>query len=143
MKRLFYFALLLASAAQADTLGLHVGSHHWPNEGKNNVNPGIYYRADNGFTAGGYCNSHAKVRQCKPSLYAGWSWETEPIVFGIRAAVSAVLVTGYDAAPVLPTIIPSVSGPIAQGWHWRVSGMPKVHETQESAVVHFSLERRF
>lgn len=36
------------------------------------ANPGLYYRAANGFTAGAYRNSY-----CRASVYAGWTFESD------------------------------------------------------------------
>ena len=57
--------LLCASASSAGTLGLHLGSQHYPAKNFNNLNPGAYYISDDGWTVGTYYNS---VR--KQSVYA-------------------------------------------------------------------------
>jgi hypothetical protein len=66
-------------------------------EGFNNDNPGLYYKRDNGFTAGTYYNS---VRQ--QTFYAGYSQSTS---YGFD--LSYALMSGYREY-LVPTILPSV-----------------------------------
>lgn len=91
-------AVLAAGAAHADlapaVVGFHMVSHH-TNSGRehtirgqewNNVNPGIYARWANGFTAGLYENSLRET-----TTYAGWTWQTPGEMFALTAGVA----TGY------------------------------------------------
>jgi hypothetical protein len=64
-------ALALWSEARAEgiTVGMHVGSAHFPDNGKvNNVNPGLYIRGESGAVFGFYRNSLRRT-----SVYAGYS----------------------------------------------------------------------
>ena len=126
---------LLAGAAQADTIGLHVGSWH-SRPGYNNVNPGAFYRADDGLTVGAYCNSQSRspnnpdAPTCRPSAYAGVTWGGDGLV-----ALTAGVVTGYTYGP-LPIVLPSIKlGPV------RVGVLPKV-EPMGAWVVHAMLEMK-
>lgn len=138
-------ALCATGASKADTIGIHIASHHWPNEDYNNANFGMYYRADGGLTMGAYCNSQAKLSECRVSPYIGWTFETRPLIGGLTLAVTPALAFNYKAGPVWPTLMPSVSGPLplVDGWRWRLSGMPKIHPKQDAAVAHLSIEREF
>ena len=50
MKRIAALLLLaLAGWAQAGTLGLHIGSQHYPARNFNDANPGAYYISDEGW----------------------------------------------------------------------------------------------
>lgn len=120
--------------ASPTTFGLHLVSHHDPNEGWCNFNPGAYGRKG-GWVAGFYRNSECK----RWSFYAARHWETEGRV---RLGLSAGLVTGYEAAPVLPLLYPSVAGEL-WGTTWRLGGIPKVHPKQDAGVLHLSAEWRF
>ncbi len=49
MKRIaLILALAMSGMAHAGTLGLHIGSYHFPAQDYNNANPGAYYIHDNG-----------------------------------------------------------------------------------------------
>ena len=53
MKRIaLILALALAGVANAGTLGLHIGSQHYPARDFNNANPGVYYIHSSGATIG-------------------------------------------------------------------------------------------
>lgn len=126
MKRIATLLLLaLAGWAQAGTLGLHIGSQHFPKQDYNNFNPGAYYISDEGWTAGTYYNSERKQ-----SVYAGKSWDFGP--FRLQAG----LITGYSS-PVLPMVAPSVS----LGAGFRLTVLPKV-ERGGSSVIHLTWETK-
>ena len=75
MKRIaLILALVLSGMAHAGTLGLHIGSQHFPAQQYNNFNPGAYYIHDNGATVGTYYNSERRQ-----SVYAGWTWGLWPV----------------------------------------------------------------
>ena len=127
MKRLaLLVALALAGAAHADTLGLHIGSQHFPAKQYNNFNPGAYYIRSSGATIGTYYNSERRQ-----SVYAGWTWDYGPW------RLQAGAITGYRRAAVLPLIAPSVS----LGYGFRLTVLPKV-ERRGSAVVHLTWEMK-
>ena len=116
-------ALCLGAPAMAGTLGVHIGSHHFPSKDFNNVNPGLYYVADNGATVGTYYNSERKQ-----SVYAGYTTE-----FGwLRVQVGVI--TGYQGR-VLPLVAPSVG----LGHGFRLTALPKV-ERSGASVIHLSWE---
>lgn len=124
MKRIaLILALALAGVANAGTLGLHIGSQHFPAQQYNNSNPGVYYISDQGWTAGTYYNSERKQ-----SVYAGKSWDYGP--FRLQAG----FITGYSR-PVLPMVAPSVG----LGAGFRLTVLPKV-ERDGSAVIHLMWE---
>ena len=127
MKRIaLILALALAGAAHADTLGLHIGSQHFPAKQYNNANPGAYYIHSSGATIGTYYNSERRQ-----SVYAGWTWGYGPW------RLQAGAITGYRRATVLPMIAPSVS----LGYGFRLTVLPKV-ERRGSAVVHLTWEMK-
>lgn len=114
--------------------GLHLFSHHNPNDGWCNFNPGAYGRKG-GWVAGFYRNSECK----RWSFYGARHWETEGRV---RLGLSAGLVTGYEAAPMLPLLYPSIAIDF-WGTTWRLGGIPKIHPKQDAGVLHLSTEWRF
>lgn len=112
------------AAASAGTCGVHIGSHHFPDAGMNNVNPGAYYTTDASVTVGGYWNSHRK-----PSFYAA------KLVHVGRVDVALGGVTGYREA-ISPLVVPSIlfdSG-------LRLALVPKGHFNR--AAVHVMWEFR-
>lgn len=129
---------------QAQTVGLHLGSAHFPaRDYQNNVNPGVYVRLDGGATFGIY---HNTIR--RTSVYAGWTWEAGPL------ALTAGVVTGYkrhcDAQgvcygssrhSVMPMLSPSVRLPEIAGYAPRISYIPSIGAS--SSVLHLSVERQF
>lgn len=126
MKRIaLTLALALAGMAHADTLGFHLGSHHFPTRQFNNLNPGIYYIHSSGATVGTYYNSERRQ-----SVYAGWTWDYGPW------RLQAGAITGYRRA-VMPLVAPSV----ALGYGFRLTVLPKV-ERRGSAVVHITWEMK-
>ena len=127
MKRIaLILALAMAGMANAGTLGLHIGSQHFPARDYNNFNPGAYYIHGNGATVGTYYNSERRQ-----SVYAGWTWDYGPW------RLQAGAITGYRRAAVLPLIAPSVS----LGYGFRLTVLPKV-ERRGSAVVHLTWEMK-
>lgn len=126
-------AFLLFGNAKADTIGAHLVTAH-DKPGLCNVNPGAYYRADSGLTAGAYHNS-----DCRMSAYAGWTWQTEGAT---RLALTAGLVTGYRAHLVMPLLVPSVARDLRDGWAVRLTFIPRV-EKRGANALHLSVERAF
>ena len=112
--------------AHAGTLGLHIGSQHFPAQQYNNFNPGAYYIHDNGATVGTYYNSERRQ-----SVYAGWTWDSGPW----RLQVGAI--TGYERSAVLPMVVPSV----ALGYGFRLTVLPKV-DRNGSSVAHLMWETK-
>lgn len=132
MKRLAS-ALALACAsltAHADTWGLHLGSHHFPDHGMNNFNPGLMYRTDAGWTGGAYLNSIERV-----TVYGGRAW-------GDRAALFLGLGTGYGAKLTVMAV-PSLrltDKRAVLGGALRLNVVPKYR--QHNGAVHLMWERQ-
>lgn len=119
-------ALVFSGSACAGTLGLHIGSQHFPAQQYNNFNPGAYYIHDNGATIGTYYNSERRQ-----SVYAGWTLDSGPW----RIQVGAI--TGYARSRVLPMVAPSV----ALGHGFRLAVIPKI-ERGGSTAVHLMYEMK-
>lgn len=119
---------LLATSANADTVGIHIASWH-SEQGLNNINPGLYYRTDAGWTAGAYCNSESRsarfpdASRCQVSAYAGRSFEVGPFT------LTAGVITGY-AMGTVPMVLPSLK--LGQ---LRIGFVPKVGPNTGSHVV--------
>lgn len=119
----------VVTAARAGTIGIHLASMHFPERDFNNFNPGVYYRGDAGWTAGGYRNSLRDV-----SVYAGYTWERG--VFGLTAGA----VSGYAGKKVQPLLVPSVSVLTVRGATARVAFIPRVEKRIGSHVLHLMME---
>jgi len=133
MRRLLHTVLMaaataLAPCAKADTIGLHLGSHHAPAKNYNNTNPGIYFRNDEGWTAGIYRNSLSRT-----SAYAGYTWK-----YGMLDITTAG-VTGYFHK-VQPLLVPSVSLGTWQGVTPRIAYIPRVEKRIGAHVLHLMVE---
>ena len=125
------FVALLAGATStfAGTVGLHLASVHIPaRSAYNNVNPGVYYRSDAGWTAGVYHNSLSRA-----SVYAGYTLE-----YG-RFGLTAGGATGYQQ-PVQALLVPSVALFTYQGVTTRIAYVPRVEKRIESHVLHLMVE---
>ncbi len=120
--------MTLAPCAMADTIGLHIGSHHMPAKNYNNSNPGMYYRTDEGWTVGAYRNSLRNN-----SVYAGYTWK-----FGALDVTTAG-VTGYFHK-VQPLLVPSLSLFTYRGVTPRVAYIPRVEKRIGSHVLHLMVE---
>jgi hypothetical protein len=122
-----------------DTAGVHLGSVHSNNYDAvsqkpwNNLNPGIYFRADN-IVFGTYFNS---VR--KQSVYLGYSYAVTDNIDVVVGIVSGYNGPGYSAKAVMPMVVPSIHFPISGGVVGRISIAPQVAKGGATAV-HFSLE---
>lgn len=151
---------LLPPAKASTAVGLHLGSHHWTDEPRNNVNPGIYVRTPSGLIAGAYRNSY-----WRPTVYAGWSWQlAEARGWSLDLSIAAAtgyqrasvidsdescvargfrpgcwLTHGYSSGKLAPLVAPSIATPTWNGLRLRLCGMPKL-SGDDSAVVHLSIE---
>jgi hypothetical protein len=129
-------ALILLFAcfpAFAETFGVHLVSTHGDG-GYNNVNPGLYFRLDNGFTAGRYVNSYKRH-----STYVGYTAEHRAGNLSVAVTIGAV--TGYQK-PVMPLLVPSGAyhfGPNAI----RLAYAPKPPQGGGSWCLHLMAERHF
>lgn len=63
------------------TLGLHLASAHFPERDFSPVNPGIYFRTEQGLTGGFYRNSLGRI-----TAYGGWEWQAGPVGFSLGLA---------------------------------------------------------
>lgn len=113
------------------TLGAHLLTAHDTSSrpasypGLNDKNPGVYVRTHDGFTAGMYFNSYARMTR-----YAGFTW-TQAHVWG-DYSLTAALATGYNG-PVSPMVLPSVRlGPA------RLTGVPGIGPVHNA--LHLSVE---
>lgn len=131
MRHLIAAAAFLASAAHAQTVGLHLGSWH-SEPGYNNANPGVYVRLENGLTAGAYRNSFRKT-----SVYAGWTWQAD--IAGFRPAITAGLISGYRH-PFL--VVPSIAAPEIGSVRLRVAYVPRL-DPKGAHVIHLMAEKEF
>lgn len=129
-------AVLFASAASAGTFGAHVYTAHVDSK-YCNTTPGVYYKADNGFTAGAYRNSECK----NISAYAGYTFEAELVEGAVTAAVTVGAITGYKTSPVLPLVVPSVAVKVAKNTSVRMFFVPDAKGT--FAGVSFGFEKAF
>ncbi|MBC7993646.1 MAG: hypothetical protein H7Z15_10430 [Rhizobacter sp.] len=120
--------MAMAPSTQAGTIGFHVASHHAPAKNYNNANPGIYYRNDEGWTAGAYRNSLRKY-----SVYAGYTWK-----FGVLDVTTAG-VTGYFNT-VQPLLVPSISLFTYHGITPRIAYIPRVEKKIGAHVLHLMIE---
>jgi hypothetical protein len=123
--------LSTAPHANADTVGFHLFSKHMPSKAYNNANPGIYYRVEDGWTAGIYRNSLSRT-----SVYAGYTWK-----FGALDVTTAA-VTGYFHT-VQPLLVPSVSLFTYEGFTPRLAYIPRVEKRVGAHVFHLMLEKQF
>jgi hypothetical protein len=116
-------------------IGLHLYTLHAAPMACNS-NPGIYYRGEE-FAAGVYQNSH-----CRTSAWLGWNRETNTITVGplhAKAGIIAGGVIGYEIAPVVPLLLPSLAvGSPKSGW-FRASWIPTVRG-KVTGGLHFSVE---
>ena len=111
-----------AMGSQAQAIGVHLGSYHGGAAGMNNINPGVYYKADSGFTAGAYYNSHRR-----PSAYMGYTHEWGAL------AVTVGAITGYNRTA-LPMVVPSLRIVEFHQVTARLAFVPKVRRDGASAV---------
>jgi hypothetical protein len=136
-KILLAAALLLATTAHAQTIGVHlVSTHLHPElahadgdpEPYNDINPGLYYRTAAGWQVGAYRNSHRQ-----PTFYAGKAW-TIGMGQNWDAGVMLAGATGYPAGSVVPMLAASVRYSFL-----RLTATPRIG-SKASAVLHLSAE---
>lgn len=125
MKPIAIALLFAASTCAAETIGVHIGSQHYPQKQYDNFNPGAYVRFDNGATFGAYHNSYGRT-----SAYAAYTHE-----WGYFALTGGAI-TGY---PYPLFVAPSVKLPINDTVAARIVVLPKF-EKGGSTVVHLALE---
>lgn len=137
-------------------LGVHLVSAHFPaGDGLNNVNPGVYVRAESGLTVGVYRNTLRRT-----SAYAGWTFTTDVIpeapisltvgaVSGYRFERKEVACKneawstrcfdweGYSSQSVVPMVAPSIALPLSWATP-RLTVIPGIGKG--SSAVHLSVE---
>jgi hypothetical protein len=147
-------AALLAIAAQAHattdipahplaptTVGVHLVSHHSSyRQPWNDTNPGLYARWSNGLTLGTLRNSERAQ-----SVYAAWSKDW-PLLqtpsASVHAGITLGAVSGYQRAPLLPLVAPSLR--IGIGAHAGLRTTLLLNPTKTGAsAVHLSAEWSF
>ncbi|MCM5682502.1 hypothetical protein M8A51_23480 [Schlegelella sp. S2-27] len=154
MKKFFVLAALLSVGAQAQTLGVHLVSHHNPAAEFNNVNPGLYYRSADGWTGGIYRNSESRW-----TIYGGYTLQAD--LSGWKPALTIGGMYGYregdcrsvkpmawagQSQPekcrtrVLPMLLPSLGTPDVAGWRLRLAYMPRIKD-RGAEVLHLMVEK--
>lgn len=134
--------LTMATApARAVELGLHLVSLHSQSRGMDgteyrHVTPGLYLRTDDGITLGVASNSHGRG-----SVYAGLTWSSDAAA-PVGAGLTLALVTGYDVAPVVPLVAPSLRVALGEQVALRVIALPRWHPKQGASTVNFAIEWR-
>jgi hypothetical protein len=135
--------LLAAGAARAEplTIGVHLVSQHLPaREGQNNVNPGLYVRAD-GWTVGGYHNTYSET-----TVYAAHTltaWRGLEVVGGIAYGYQYHTVAGREYGASRGAFTPMAG--LTYAPPLRVLGLqPRIWilppTPKNSGVVHLSME---
>jgi hypothetical protein len=129
LRLLLAVGALASSPAWADVerIGIHLGTKHAQGTKYENLNPGAYIVWQSGATVGAYRNSEGAG-----SAYAGWTWGKGPL------SVTAMAVTGYKRAPIVPGLVPSVRIPITDKSAARVSFI--LAPEKKERAVHFSME---
>ena len=117
--------------AEGLVIGLHVVSLH-SSPGLNNTNPGVYVKTQAGYTAGTYFNSERRQ-----SFYLGRTFN----VIG-PVDITAGIITGYKAHPVMPMLVPSVKMDLTGPYAVRLAYVPKVQKGGAHAL-HLMIERGF
>jgi hypothetical protein len=157
MKATVAIALLLAGAAQAQTIGLHLVSAHVPARSyQQNFNPGLYVRTENGIVAGFYRNTLNRT-----SVYVGLAAEGGPfsLTIGLISGYQTKWIPGPCPDPSMdkgngclneygskaylqPFLSPSVRLPAVAGITPRFSYVPGIAH-RSTNVFHLSLEKEF
>ena len=166
MKRTLIAAALaftaLAAHATDYTVGLHLGSRHFPEAANlHDINPGVYVRLDNGLTAGVYHNSFKRT-----SIYLGYTVEHGPFaltlgaISGYQSRVVSSASThqcktsltgwcydetheeGHTRGAIGLLVAPSVALPSVFGITPRITVLPKF-TAKGHTVAHLSIEHAF
>lgn len=140
MKRIAIAAAFAAACISATaeelkltSIGVHIGSHHWPAQNFNNFNPGVYATVSDGeweYIAGTYYNSERRQ-----TFYAGLNFQPYSWL-----SLQVIGATGYRRPFV--AVVPTLQLPVADRTTLNVSVLPKV-EKYGSWVAHLSIQYRF
>lgn len=161
-------ALALTEWATAQTVGVHLVSHHAPKRDfQRNDNPGLYFRSAEGWTVGAYRNTIGRT-----SVYAGRAFAVGPLDIGLgvvggyqrkchettwnqvdtqswehhgrtysRTTTTPMVRTeclGVSRGYLSPMVSPSIALPAVLGATPRLHYMPGLSGT--SNVIHLSVE---
>jgi|ERR1043165_6186226 hypothetical protein len=150
MRYTLILAAMLATSAQAQTIGVHTFSKHSVNTfdyvyadghrrtvAMNERNLGGYVIFDNGLIVGGYHNSY-----WEPTFYAGYTHNFAN--FGpITPSLTAAIATGYEkiygVGKLRPMLMPSLIAKTPLGVSLRYSAAP----AKGGLFQHLSVERKF
>ena len=124
---------ILAHSADAQTVGLHLGSIH-DKPGFNDSNPGAYLKLKNGLTLGTVFNS-----ENKQSYYAGLTLDKE-LTESVSASITFGGITGYALA-ITPMVVPSVAYDFGS-FSLRTTFLTKINKKGANALS-FSIEKSF
>jgi hypothetical protein len=145
MKPVVLLLAAIAASSQAQTVGVHLVSHHMPQHFYTNANPGLYYRDASGWTVGAFRNSERKV-----SVYGGYTFYTD--FHGWQPALTVGVIHGYRSRGcyhsnegkcetlTLPFVFPSIATPDVDGWRLRLGYKPKARD-KASHVLHLMVEK--
>lgn len=144
-------ALAASFAAQAQTIGIHAASMHFPTEaGQNDVNPGAYVIFDSRVVLGAYYNT---IRRA--SVHLGYAFEAGPFSLTVGAvtgyqerrvttpcttacATAGWRTVGIGHGYLTPMLSPGVVLPAVLGVTPRISYLPGFGFS--ASVVHLSFE---
>lgn len=131
MKRLIAALWLSISlpAGAADVWGIHTLSYHAPKREFNNVNPGVYWRSEDGMQAGVLKNSFRKR-----TLYLGQNYEVW------KADVMLGGALGYPQSPVVPLVAVSKRMNLDYNSGLRFAALGSWTEGKPGVVLHLMYE---
>lgn len=125
---------------EVESVGLHLASHHWPDKGENNTNPGgfVKFRIGDvsGFVIGDYYNSRRKN-----TFYVGKDWEIAS-QGKFSESVQTAIGTGY-VRKITPIVAFSLAYSVTEKSSVRLSYIPYVKKMNEVSVLHLSVEYKF
>lgn len=125
---------------EVERIGVHLVSHHWPDKGESNVNPGVYvsFRAFgiHDLVIGDYRNSLRRN-----TFYVGKNWEV--FTTGrLHGSVITSLGSGYRY-PITPILAAAASYDVTEDMSVRLSFIPRVKKYNQTTVLHLSAEYKF
>ena len=120
---------------KVETIGIHTVSHHDPDYGFANFNPGAYVVTDKSWIAGAYANSYSRM-----TYYAGW---VTPEWYRLSATLAvAHIEMGADRFPyhdlelaVVPAVRLFTEGRLSGKLQW----IPRIKST-DCDVLHIAFE---
>jgi hypothetical protein len=126
----------LLSPAMAETVvGLHIGTKHFDTDKQwNDVNPGVYAKFNNGFTAGVFKNSESKT-----AYYLGTT-VSKSVSQQLEFSATMGVMRGYSQGTML-FVLPSVAYKF-DDYALRLGYVPKINK-QGASGLHLMFEQRF